>query len=89
MGLSGTISDYLTLSDTIWDYLTLSDTIWDYLELSRTISDYLNYQGASKNRREQVIAIWNFFLIFLPKQFLEELTLLKMDFEFFLIDWLN
>ena len=38
----------------------LSGIIWDYLEIYLTIWEYL---GASKSRREQVIAMGNFFLI--------------------------
>ena len=68
----------MRLSGTIWDYLELSGTIWDYLEIYLTIWDYL---GASKSRREQVIAMWNFYVIsfFSHLRFLEELALLKIN----------
>ena len=62
------ISGYLEISWDISSYLGLSWDISSYLGLSWDISCYIRlsvsrikYQGASKSRREQVIAIWNFF----------------------------
>ena len=78
--LSLTISNYLWLSWAISGYLWLSLTISDYLRISLLS---IKYQGASRNRREQDIAIRNFFLLFffyffLHERVLEELALLKM-----------
>ena len=87
------ISGYLWLSRPILDYLWLSRAILGYLRLIsdylRLILDYLrlslpslNYQDASRIRKEQVIAILNFFIItffFSHLRFLEELALLKKE----------
>ena len=69
--LSQTFSDYLKLDRAILYFPRLSwlsRAISGYIWLSLTISDYLmiylvsiKYQGATKSRREQVIAIWNLF----------------------------
>ena len=54
------ISGYLWLSLTISNYLLLYVTIFGYLRLSLSnIPDH----GASRSRRKQVIAIWNFSVI--------------------------
>ena len=78
--------DHLGLSLAILGYLWLSLAISGYLWLSLTISGYLGlsilsikYQGESRSRREQVIAVSNFLVLFFfsLERFLEELALLK------------
>ena len=62
------------------DYLGLSWTILDNIGLSWAIS--IKYQGASRSRREQVIAIGNFFFFYIyisPARVIGELALLKKD----------
>ena len=82
--------DYLGQSGTIWNYLGLFGTIWDYLGLSRTIPDYPGLSGTQTSvqveAREQVIAIWKLFGVFififfyfLHTRVVEEHALLKMD----------
>ena len=89
LGLSQAISGYLGLSWlslAISGYLCLSLATSGYLLLSLVISDYLRislitikYQGASRSRIEQVIALWNFSVLFLrPTRVIEELALLKI-----------
>ena len=85
--LSLAISGYFWLSLAISGYLWLSLAICGHTWLSLAISGYLwlflsiiKYQGASRTRREQVIALWNFSVIFFlfSGRVIEELALLKI-----------
>ena len=65
LGLS--LAIFLEISGNVWQSFAISGNLGQYLAISGYLCIFLSstkYQGASRNRREQLIAIWNFFVIY-------------------------